>query len=273
MVVTTGIGQSMVMSNRRFDSYESLKQHLKYSTIKEVMITGRTTTDGALKEIHFSGSDIINYIAAEGQVYLRTELDDATQHGKYVSIEYHDDTGAIKIATGLMDAANSTTETAIAGVTDFFRLRQMVAEVAAVATKGIILTDAAMGGADDIFGFIEDTESKFNLQRFFVQPAATCTSYLGRLHMHTTPKAIGAATDSYMFSVTYTPKVVTLEAGYPQKAAEIEEVFLFEREFDWHPCLVLEPGTEVTFKVGAEATDNVIHMMAIMIEDYSLGKK
>ena len=278
MVVTGGIGHSRILKGRNFQDYASLKDHLRNSIIEEVIITGRTTTDGALAEINFAVGDTINYIAAEGQVYIRCEADDANQHDKYVYIEYQDDTGAVQtILTADLDGANSTTEVIVTGASDFYRLRQMISEVVSATGggKAIILTDANMGGGDDIFGFIDDNFSKFNLERFFVRPAAKCISYLAHVHFHSIPKAIGAGTDTFLGSVTYTPKVLGTSDGFaePQVAAPITEVFLFADEYDWQPCIELEPATEVIFKVGDAATAQVVHVEAVMVEDHSLGLK
>ena len=270
MVITGGIGHSRVLKDRRFESYESLKQHLSQSRIDEVIITGRTTTDGNLTEINFAVGDTINYIAGEGQAYIRTEQDDANQHTKYVYLQYQDDTGAVQDWVKAVFPGNSTTETAI-GSTDFFRVRQMYSEVVSSANDAIQLTDAEMGGADDIYGFINDGYSKFNLERFFVQPLATCDAYLASIHVHTIPVGIGAATDTFELEVTYTPRI--LDEGEPQVAASISELFKFEREYDWQPCMLLQPATEVIFKVNDIATANVIHLEAVMVEDYSKGRK
>ncbi len=116
MAVTGGEGLSRIFKNRRYENYMSMKQYFSDRTIQEVSIYGSSTTNGAALEIDFAVGDVINYIGAEGQVYLRTELDDiANQNVKYCYIEYQDDTGAVRpILKGIMDNTNTTTEVAIA---------------------------------------------------------------------------------------------------------------------------------------------------------------
>ena len=94
MAVTGLEGYSRVEVNRHFDTYQSLKQAFSNRRrIAEVIISGATTTDGAAAEVNFSVGDIINYAAAEGQAYIRTEVADATQNSKFVYLQYQDDTG------------------------------------------------------------------------------------------------------------------------------------------------------------------------------------
>ena len=272
MAITAGDGQSRVLKNRRFEDYRSLKQYFSDRTIKEVFISGANTTVGALAEIDFAVGDIINYIGAEGQVYLRTELDDiANQNVKYCYIEYQDDTGAVRpILKGIMDNTNTTTEVAVAGATDFYRLRQMISEVEATATKGIVLTDADMAGANDIFGFINDGNSQFNLQRFFTQPNATCDSYLAHLDCHTAQSGVDANMDAFILTVQYTPRVLGVSDGFaePQVAADKTLTIYFHNDMVEDPCIQLEGGTEVIFSLGDVGDPATIHVEFVLVEVY-----
>ena len=272
MAITAGDGQSRVLKNRRFEDYRSLKQYFSDRTIKEVFISGANTTVGALAEIDFAVGDIINYIGAEGQVYLRTELDDiANQNVKYCYIEYQNDTGAVRpILKGIMDNTNTTTEVAVAGATDFYRLRQMISEVEATATKGIVLTDADMAGANDVFGFINDGNSQFNLQRFFTQPNATCDSYLAHLHCHTAQSGVDANSDAFILTVQYTPKVLGVSDGFaePQVAADKTLTLYFHTDMTEDPCILLEGGTEVIFSLGDVDDPATVHLEFVLLEVY-----
>lgn len=272
MAITAGDGQSRVLKNRRFEDYRSLKQYFSDRTIREVIISGTNTTVGAAAEIDFAVGDVINYIGAEGQVYLRTELDDiANQNVKYCYIEYQDDTGAVRpILKGIMDDTNTTTEVAVAGATDFYRLRQMISEVEATATKGIVLTDVDMGGADDVFGFINDGNSQFNLQRFFTQPNATCDSYLAHLDCHTAQSGVDANMDAFILTVQYTPRVLTVADGFaePQVAADKTLTIYFHNDMEEDPCFLLEGGTEVIFSLGDVDDPATVHVEFVLVEVY-----
>lgn len=262
-------GQSRVISDRRWEDYRSLKQHYQHRHTKEFVISGNGDSSVA-GEIQFNDLTI-HYIAAEGQVYIRTELDDlANQDSKYVYIEYQDDTGAIKtILTADLDNANTTTEVIVTGASDFYRLRQMYSEVEATATKAIVLTDAVMGGADDHFGVIEDGNSQFAAQRYFVPDAASVPhSYLGRI-IAQGPQiaAAAAAVDAIILTVTYTPKIVDI--GEAQIKADITAVLTFNKELDWQPCIELEPATEVSFSWTDTTTGQAIWFEADFLEVYA----
>ena len=278
MAFTGGDGQSRVLKNRRFESYESIKQAFSSRIITEIVISGTIAeTDAGPTEIDFAVGDTINYIGAEGQVYLRTELDDiANQNVKYVYIEYQDDAGIVRpILKGIMDNTNTTTEVAIAGATDFYRLRQMISEVEATATKSIVLTDANMGGADDIFGFINDGNSQFNLQRFFTQPTSVCDSYLAHLHVHTAQSGVNNITDSFFLTVDYTPRVLGISDGFaePQVAADKTIRYPFAADLNEDALILLEGGSEVIFKVGNVNDPAELHCEFVLVEDYSQGGK
>ncbi len=266
-----GEGISRIVKNRRYEDYRSMKQHFSDRTIQEVLIEGTFLTTGAAAEIDLAVGDTINYIAAEGQVYIRTELDDlANQDSKYVYIQYQDDTGAIRpILTADLDNANTTTEVIVTGATDFYRLRQMICEVEATTTKGIVLTDVDMAGADDVFGFINDYNSSFALQRFFTQPAATCDSYLAHIHLHS-PNAVDNIVDTFFLDMTCTPRVLSTSEGFaePQVATDRTFNYPFSGEISHSPCFLLEGGTEVIFKIGDNHDAGIVHFEFVLLEVY-----
>lgn len=270
MAVTPGDGFSRVRKHSKFWDYQSFRKWTKGRVVNDIIVTGTTTTDGAAAEINFAVGDTINYIAAEGQAYIRTELADATQNSKYVYIEYQDDTGAVQsIVTADLDAADTTTEIAI-GSTDFYRLRQMICEVEAVATKGIVLTDANMGGVDDIYGFINDGNSQFNLERFFTQPSATCDSYLAYIKAWSGSTAADATHDSFFLDVVFTPRALTTGDGFTEAQAAADKTihYEFNNELYVEPLILLEPATEVIFKVGDNNDPGIVCLEAVMCEVY-----
>ncbi len=261
---TTGL--SRVLKNRRYESYQSMKQYYSDRTIEEVIISGWGTTAGA--EFQFA-SETTDYAGAEAQAYIRTEADDGNQDGKYVYLQYQDDTGAVQAwATADLAAPDNTVEVAIGG-TDCYRVRQMYSEVesATGGTKMITLTDANMVGGDN-WAYIEDGNSRFSLQRFFVQPSATATSYLGRIKVkfpHMT--AAATAVDAVILTITYTPKI--LDAGEAGAAADITIVLPFNHDTVFEPLLELEPATEVMFSWAHTTTGQAIWFEAIMLEVYA----
>jgi hypothetical protein len=273
MAVTSGTGFSRVLEKRHFEDYKSLKQSLGSARFNEVIIEGTCTTAGAASEISFVTGDVIDYIAAEGQVYIRCEADDANQHSKYVYIQYQDDTGAIKtVLTADLNAANSTTEVIVTGASDFYRLRQMISEVESDSGGGkmVVLCDADWDSAADSYGLISDGQSAFCLERFFTQPTTTCTSYLAYVKAITSYVQEGDAVASgFLVDVTFTPKPVSTPTfAEAQVAADVTQRFQFTDELVWQPCIELDGGTEVIFKVGDLGTAGKVHIEAVMVEVY-----
>lgn len=270
MAVTGGVGISRVLKDAYWYDFQSFMDYWKgKARVDLVHIEGRTTTDGALAEINFCVGDTINYIAAEGQCYIRCEADDANQHSKYVYLQYQDDTGAIQDwVTADLNAADSTTEVIVTGADDFYRIRQMYSEVesASGGGKAVILTDANMGGVDDIYGFINDGLSRFNLERFFTQPEATCDSYLVYVKWDTVPVAIGAGTDTFLSGLTFTPRA--LNGGEAEPDTDITLSYKFQDSLEIQPCYKLAGGSEVIFTVGDIATAGIVRLHAIMAEVY-----
>lgn len=261
-------GHSRIIANRRWDDYASLKQAHKGHDIKEVIISGWGTTAAA--EFEFASEDT-DYVGTAAQACIRTEADDANQRSKYVYLEYQDNTGAITVATADLDASNTTTEVNI-GSTDCYRVRRMISEVESATGGGkmITLTDANMGGNDN-WAYIEDGNSQFIMQRFFVQPSATCASYLGRIIAKVpTMAAAATAIDAVKLVVAYTPKILSVNDGFaePQIKTNITAELQFNGELNWQPCIELEPATEVTFTWSHTTTGQIVWFEAIMFEAY-----
>ena len=272
MAVTAGQGLSRIVKNRRFEDYRSMKQFFSDRTIQEVIIAGSCGTDAGPTEISFC-DNILNYIAAEGQVYIRCEADDANQHSKYVYIQYQDDTGTIQpILTADLDGANSTTEVIVTGATDFYRLRQMICEVesATAGGKSVVLGDIDMDFAADMYGEIKDNNTSFALERFFTQPSSVCDSYFGFFIVYAASTATAATNDTYYLDINLTPKVLSTADGFaePQTAADITLHFDFQDRIECSPMILLEPATEVKFLVGDHASAGDVFLHATLLEVY-----
>jgi len=266
-------GHSRILRDRHFDDYASMKQHFRNSNIKEFIISGYDTTAGGVAEIDFSADIATHYIAAEGQVYIRCEADDANQHSKYVYIEYCDDAGLIYTnATADLNAADSTTEVIVTGADEFYRLRSMISEVesASGGGKAIILTDANMGGVDDHFGVIDDGNSQANIMRYFVPSATLCNTYLGRIKAYGTIINEGdTVATGFIVNVTYTPKAIA-DFTEDQAAADITMSLEFNEFLNWEPCIELQPATDVIIKIGDNGTVGEIFIEASYLEVYDI---
>jgi hypothetical protein len=268
--MAAGKGFSRVLKDRRWEDYKSLKQAWQHRPTTEFLISGYQTTTAAAAELNFQTGDTINYIGTAAQAYIRCEADDANQDNKYVYIRYCDDSGTISAwsTADISDAPDSTTEVAIGG-TDFYRLREMYSQVESASGGGkcVLLTDSNMGGADDIFGFIDDGESVAAINRYFVPSAATCTSYLGRIVCRVPYLLEGDATPGgYFLTITFTP--VALNGGEVGAAADITQVLSFNEVLDWQPCIELQPATDVIIKIHklVDADHVGMHIEASFLE-------
>ena len=177
-------GFSRIVENRRFEDYRSMKQSYQHFHTKEYIISGHGNSSIA-GELQFSSEDT-DYVGAAAQACIRCEADDANQHGKYVYLTYQNASGVILgPVTADLDGADSTTEVNI-GAADCYRVREMYSEIESATAGGkmITLTDAAMAAGDN-WAYIDDGNSQFAAQRYFV-PSATPVSYT-HLTLPTTP--------------------------------------------------------------------------------------
>ena len=69
------------------------------------------------------------------------------------------------------------------------------------------------------------------------------------------------------FSYTATPRAPSA-GGETGAATDKTFEYIFQEEMNLSPCLLLEGGTEVIFKVGDAATANVVHIECILLEVY-----
>lgn len=265
MAVTAGEGHSRVIQKRHYDNYESLKQYYRGKNFEEVIIHGYSTSGGGAAEISFC-DNIIDYAAAAGQAYIRTEQDDvAIQGEKYVYLQYQTTTGLVKAwVTADLNDADTTTEVAI-GSTDFYRARQMYSEVESSANDAIILCDADWGGVDDTYAEITDTHTEFALERFFTQPDTTHKSFLGKIEAWAPIQDGDSAAAGFLIEIKCTPKPNN-QGAEVATAADKTFHFDFSEHFVWEPCLELDGGTEVFFYIGDYDSPAVIAIEATMLE-------
>jgi len=265
MVLSAGF--SRIVENRRFEDYRSMKQAYLHSHTKEYIISGSGTTADA--EFEFA-TEAMDYIGTEAQAYIRCEADDGNQDDAYVYLVYTDDDGVIQdpVTADIDSTVDSTKEVAI-GSTNFWRIREMYSEVesATGGGKAIVLTDDDMDAAAR-WGMIEDNESAWAAQRYFV-PSATQVehSYLGRV-IAKSPQiaAAAAAIDAIILTITLTPKII--DRGEPQVAADKNIVLTFNKDLDWQPCIELEPATDVIFSWNHTTTGQAVWFEADFLEVY-----
>ena len=92
-VATRGV--QTILDNKRFEDYQSLKQHFQHSHITECNYNGWQITAGAAAEV-LSGERAITHLGTAAQVYIRSLADLEALDGDSIYVEYQDNTGAIQ---------------------------------------------------------------------------------------------------------------------------------------------------------------------------------
>lgn len=132
-------GYRLILEDRHFDDYASMKAHFRNAHIKEwllsvVQASSVTTT--------LTGYDaaLATQLTAEAVVFLRTEADDANQDLQSVWVTYQDDTGAIHgpIEHLLNDTADTTVEACLGN--------EDVNDTIAAGQGGKVITLTALAG-------------------------------------------------------------------------------------------------------------------------------
>ena len=112
MATLTATGHKVIVKNRRYEDYRSMKQHFSDRTIKEILFSGSQVMTEVSVVVDGSDHTIAAQLSAEAHVFLSTIADDATQDLKSVWVTYQDDTGLIvgPYEHVLNDTANTSVE-------------------------------------------------------------------------------------------------------------------------------------------------------------------
>ena len=148
---------------------------------------------------------------------------------------------------------------------DFYRIREMYCEVEPADDAQILIGDPDI---DPIYGAIAEDGRYSTHSGFFTQPAATCRSFIGRIRARASNVLEAAANDSgQILSVTFTP----IAANTDGDSADITMTFTFTNDFDWQPCIELEPATDVILSITDTTTATNVHVEATYLEVYHPG--
>ena len=114
MAIGVTKAHTRIVKNQQWEDYQSLKRFWssKTNNICEVIYDGVQTASNAAVEFISGHGETIAFNAADTQVYLATEADDANQKGKTVWIDYAEDDGTLHegVATILDTDTSSDTE-------------------------------------------------------------------------------------------------------------------------------------------------------------------
>ena len=167
----------------------------------------------------------------------------------------------------LTDTPDANTDTDVIQIqqypcNDFYRLREMYCEVEPDDDNQIELCDFNGG---EIYYVISEGGRYYAGADFFTQPIATCRSFIGRIKARAANVLEAAAADSgQVISVTFTP----IAANTNGESADITMSFQFTNEFNWEPCIELEPATDVLIAITDTTTATAVHVEATYLEVY-----
>ena len=115
MATLTATGHKVIVRDRRYEDYTSMKQWYSGNHVKEILFSGSQLMTAASVVVDGSDHTIAAQPAAAGHVYLSTIADDSTQDLKSVWVTYQDNTGAIQgpIEHLLNDTADTSVETCL----------------------------------------------------------------------------------------------------------------------------------------------------------------
>lgn len=140
--------------------------------------------------------------------------------------------------------------------TDFFRLRRMWAQKESPEDNAQELCD---DDGDVWYGEISDWNSRSALSAYFAPSATLCRSFLGKVHLHGPIVNEGdTVLTGFIFEVTFTPKAIDVN----ETPSDVTLTFWFSGDFNWEPCIELQPATDVIFKIG----DNIAVPHNILVE-------
>ena len=188
-------------------------------------------------------------LSGTGKVMAQTMVDDATQHGKDVYLDYVTPWGAIKYGFATLDGADSSTEVVwyeassvytatTVLVKDFYRRRDMTCEANSVATKEIALVAV-------IYSIIGALQHSSMHSRFTTPMNRDC--WLARVVM-----TVSVATKIVtQLKITFTPYGDTDEHNI---VISVGDYLLVD------PCIRLAANTDLKFEIIGNLTDNTFNI-------------
>ena len=243
---------------------------------------------GTETEHALGNENVIDTVAAvDGtfKIITMTNLNETvaanTLTGKYMVVYSGEQKGtAMKIASNTLASPTIITlETASAAnlaadlvqiqtypCTDFFRLRRMWANKEAPEDNAMELCD---DDGNVWYGEISDWNSRAAVSAYFVPSATLCRSFLGRVHVNGPTINEGDATIAgYIVNITFTPKAIDAN----ETASDVSFTFWFNGDFNWEPCIELEPATDVIFKIGDLGTGANLLVETAILEVLDVDK-
>jgi len=98
-------GHSRIVRDRQWHDYATLKDYFKFNKIDEFLLDIYVTSAGGVAEIQADTTTAVEYLAAEDQVYIRSEAELEALDGDSIYIDYLDDDGVIYTVETLINIA------------------------------------------------------------------------------------------------------------------------------------------------------------------------
>jgi hypothetical protein len=246
-------GHSLKLTNRRYESYESLKKNISgYNTINEfVREFAQTCTNATVDVENPSGENIHDIEDANKVLEVWQKSDQKATDGTCTGIvEWQSSTGVVTSATWTFGGVgvNTTTHVAlVAAVTTARFLRSFVCTNILCADE-IVIGNAA---GTEIFGVIpvgyhQCLKSGFRAR--YISATVECRSFLAKIKCH-----LNIVTAVVTIVITFTPKGYTLSTTKTFTTNSIEK--------SWEPCLEVAEGSDIHITI---IDDNAAHPVATL---------
>lgn len=269
------------VGDRPFEDLSSLKKYCRQGGLVQevrsynVVATGAA---GATIDIEEATGTDIDLASAELQVYIRAHTNDNDYDGETISLSWLDDDGVIHDAvTTAINTTDSTTEVAVSGADDFYRVRDLYTSRTPKTGHFHILTDDACSNVDgsggDVYGMIEENNYSMITSRYFVpsryldsttRGTRPINSYLGKFIAKYDGPANGGEDLQYAtLKVTCTPE----QEGYE---TVLDYVVHAGTYLVWESPFQLKAATDVTFQVVDDSGDGGnFELETIIVEQWA----
>jgi len=247
-------------SDRIYEDLSSLKKHARVQgRVNEVRFAHTVATGGAGASVELeekTGTTVSRLTTTnEAQVYIRAHTNAAGYDTYGVTLSWLDEAGVLydPVYTAF-NLADSTTEVAVSGATNYYRTHTMTSSVTPAAGHTFSIGDADHandGSGNDLWGVIEESNYGSIHSRYYVPTAneagKTMYGYLGKIRARYDGVVNGAGAIEYCtLTVTCTPADLGYETtlAYRIQAGE---------EFVWEAPFRLQGATDTTFVVADDA--------------------
>jgi hypothetical protein len=242
----TQIGHAITHTNRKYDSYESLKKNLGanlYKNVKEYERQVTQTTADAAANIEEVNSNTLTAMSASKalQVWEKTGHT-AGNIDLAGTVEWQTLSGVVTAATFTTHHTDTTTHVAlVAAVTTARHIRSFELTAADISTHDLLLGNVA---GDEIFAVIKTGYHQCLKSKFM--GGLGRRSFIGKITLE-----LSVVTAVVTMVCTFTPVGATVSTTKTFISNSVSKT--------WEPCLEIAAGSEVSWTIE---DDNAAHPVA-----------